>query len=70
MTSIKREQLEVIEVYRFLGEKVYRVRIRDTNIVFNIQADSSEEALDKALKMANSIGLTSEVVEAIKTRKS
>jgi len=51
--------LEVIDVYRYEGfpEKRIRLRLAGTNIVFNVVADSVEEAVEKALRMIKHLRL-------------
>lgn len=65
---INKSYFKIVEKYIFLGEIRYRVQITGTNIVFNIRADSDEEAIDKAVKLAEKIGLNNEYIEAIRDR--
>ncbi len=49
---LTRDDFEVIEEYELLGEKRFRVRLKGTNIVFNVSASSKEEAVERALELA------------------
>ncbi len=51
--------LEVIDVYRYEGfpEKRIRLRLVGTNIVFNVVADSVDEAVEKALRVIKHLKL-------------
>lgn len=49
---IGREDFELIEEYELMGEKRFRLRLRGTNIVFNVAASSREEAVERALELA------------------
>ncbi len=64
--TLTREDFRVIEKYFFLNQIRYRVQVRGTNIVFNVQANSEEEALEKAVDLANKTGLTKEIIDKIK----
>ena len=44
-------ELEVTEEYSVLGQKRYVIRIRGSNVSFNIEADNPGEALEKVLKI-------------------
>ncbi len=70
MTDLTINDLEIIEAYRLIEEKVYRVRVKGTKIIFNVHADERREALDKALKMAKTIGLSEEIVKIIKSKQT
>ncbi len=67
---IDKKDLEILERYVFLGQPRYRVRLKETNILFNVNAISDDEALEKALEMARKIGLSREVVDEIRRRFS
>jgi len=43
--------LELIEEYIIMGEHRFKLRLRGTNIVFNVSANSLEEAVSKAINM-------------------
>ncbi len=51
--------LEVVDVYRYEGypEKRIRLKLVGTNIVFNVVADSVDEAVEKALKVIKHLRL-------------
>ncbi len=67
---VDKKDLEILERYVFLGQSRYRVRLKETNILFNVNAISDDEALEKALEMARKIGLNREVVDEIRRRFS
>jgi len=56
---LKRIVLEIVDVYRYEGfpEKRVRIRLVGTNIVFNVVADSVDEAVQKALKIVKHLRL-------------
>ena len=41
-------EFEVIEEYLLEGEHRFRIRVRGTKLVFNLHANTREEALNKA----------------------
>ena len=45
--------LEVEESYSVLGQQRFVVRVKDTNIKFNVEASSAKEALRKVRKILN-----------------
>jgi len=63
---IEKKDLQIVERYYFLGEPRYRIIIRGTNIVFNVRADSDEEAYEKALEMIRRIALTKDIIDKIR----
>jgi len=65
---VDRKDLEILERYTFLGQSRYRVRLKRTNIVFNINAINDEEAIEKALDMIKKIGLNDDVIDKIRSR--
>jgi len=67
---VDKTDLEILESYVFLGQSRYRVRLKGTNILFNVNAISDDEALEKALEMARKIGLNKEVLDEIRRRFS
>lgn len=67
---VDKKDLEILERYVFLGQSRYRVRLKETNILFNVNAISDDEALEKALEMARKIGLNKEVLDEIRRRFS
>ena len=64
--SLQRRDLIIVERYSMLGQPRYRIQVAGTNIVFNVSAETDEEAIEKALVLAEKIGLSKSVVEAIK----
>lgn len=43
--------LEIIEEYIIEGQRRYRVKLKGTNIVVNVEAQSDEEALQKVAEL-------------------
>ncbi len=43
--------LEIIEEYVIEGQRRYRVRLKGTNIVVNVEAQNDEEALRKVAEL-------------------
>ena len=66
--ELSRKDFVVIEEYSFMGQQRFRVQVRGTNIVFNVEAGSREEAINKAIALASRIGLTKEVADTIRER--
>ena len=66
--ELSRKDFVVIEEYNFMGQQRFRVQVRGTNIVFNVEAGSREEAVDKAIALASRVGLTKEVADTIRER--
>ena len=52
-------ELDLIEEYLYLDEKRYRFRIRGTNIIINVRADSVEEGVERAVELLRRIGYVS-----------
>ena len=44
-------EFEIVEEFLLLGEKRFRVRVKGSNIVFNVSASSPEEAIEKAREL-------------------
>lgn len=64
--QIDRSNFRVIEKYVFIDEVRYRVNIVGTNIVFNVHAHSDEEAIDKAVELAEKVGLSNEKIDELR----
>lgn len=47
--------LELIEEYVIDGERRFKLRIKGTNLVFNVSGDNLEEAVKKATSMIKSL---------------
>jgi len=41
-------EFEIVEVYLLDGQKRFRLRVKNTNIIVNVAAESPEEAGEKA----------------------
>ncbi len=48
--------LELIDEYVYMGEKRYRFKIKNTNIVINVRAENPEEGANKAIELLKKIG--------------
>jgi len=57
---ISKSNLRIVEKYVFLGDIRYRIHVLGTNIVINVKAENDEEALEKALRIIEKIGLNEE----------
>ncbi|MEM0378890.1 MAG: hypothetical protein QXP68_03080 [Thermosphaera sp.] len=63
---VSKRDLVIVEKYVFLGSERYRVNITGTNIVINVKAGSEEEALEKALLIAEKIKLTDSALDKLR----
>ncbi|MEM1706352.1 MAG: hypothetical protein QXO80_04775 [Thermosphaera sp.] len=63
---MSKRDLVIVEKYVFLGSERYRVNITGTNIVINVKAGSEEEALEKALLIAEKIKLTDSALDKLR----
>jgi len=52
------KDFEVVEEYYQHGVRRFRVRVKGSRVVINVAADSLEEALEKARRMAEKIGVS------------
>ncbi len=59
-TKKKVVELDLLEEYVYAGEKRYRFKVRGTNIVVNVRADSVEEGVERAIEVLRKIGYLSE----------
>lgn len=51
--------LELVEEYIIDGERRFKLRIKGTNLVFNVSGDNLEEAAKRAISMVKSLKLNS-----------
>ncbi len=51
-------ELELIEKYEIGGQQRFRLRIKGTNIILNVEAQSEEEALRKAAELMVKLKMT------------
>lgn len=65
---LTKKDFRVIEKYLFLNQTRFRIQVKGTNIVFNVQADTEEEAIEKAVDLAKKTGLTREIIDKIRER--
>lgn len=63
---VSRSELKILESYELFGELRYRVCVQGTNIVVNVKASNPEEALDRALEILSSIGLSDESLSKLR----
>ena len=63
---ISKDDFEVIEEYELMGEKRFRLRLRGTNIVFNVAAEDREKAVEKALEIARRLEIE-KVIDKIRS---
>ncbi len=63
---MKEEELEIIDVYKLLGETRYKIRIKGTKLVFNIHANTGEEAIRRVLSLIKKTGLTDTVIDKLR----
>lgn len=63
---VSKRDLVIVEKYVFLGSERYRVSVTGTNIIINVKASSDEEALEKALEIAEKIKLTESALEKLR----
>ncbi|AEM38837.1 hypothetical protein Pyrfu_0968 [Pyrolobus fumarii 1A] len=56
---------EVIEEYELMGEKRFRVRLKGTNIVFNVAANDAKDAVERAVELARKLEID-KVLEKIR----
>ena len=57
-------EFEVVETYVLDGQRRYRLRVKGTNIVVNVAADTVEEAGEKAVKLLEK----AKILEALRRR--
>jgi len=50
-------EFEILEEYVENGRRRFRVRVRDTLIVFNVEASNVEEAMEKAKALATKMNI-------------
>jgi len=56
LSNKKTVELDLVEEYFYLGEKRYRFRVKGTNIIVNVRADSVDEGIEKAIEVLKKIG--------------
>ncbi|ADV65511.1 hypothetical protein [Desulfurococcus mucosus] len=65
---VSTRDLVIVEKYGSLGTQRYRICVKGTNILVNVEAYSDEEALHRALEILGEIGLTDEALENVRRR--
>lgn len=59
LSNKKIVELDLVEEYIYGGEKRYRFKVRGTNIVINVRADSVDEGIERAIEVLKKIGYLS-----------
>ncbi len=59
----KEIELELIEEYVYLGERRFRFKIKGTNVIINVKAESVEKGVEKALEIIRKIKLDEVLVK-------
>ncbi|MEM0000764.1 MAG: hypothetical protein QXH02_07675 [Desulfurococcaceae archaeon] len=63
---VSKSDLKVVEVYELLGEVRYRICVKGTNILVNVNAASEEDAFEKAIGILVQAGLDDESLEKLR----
>jgi len=50
-------EFEVVETYLLDGRRRFRLRVPNTNIIVNVEAESEEEAAEKATRLLERSGI-------------
>ncbi|MGC9012152.1 hypothetical protein [Thermogladius sp.] len=65
---MSKSDLVLVEKYVFLGKTRYRIALSGTNIVFNVEASSDEEAYNKVLEIVRRMGIDRSLLESIRAK--
>jgi hypothetical protein len=68
LKMVSSRDLIILEKYSLLNEQRYRLCVKGTNIVVNVEASSDDEAFRKALEVLDNIGLSDEALERIREK--
>ncbi|AFK50658.1 hypothetical protein TCELL_0233 [Thermogladius calderae 1633] len=68
MSEVSKSDLVLVEKYVFLGKTRYRIALSGTNIVFNVEASSDEEAYNKVLEIVRKMGIDRSLLESIRAK--
>ncbi|WP_440060148.1 hypothetical protein ACSU1N_03085 [Thermogladius sp. 4427co] len=68
MSEVSKSDLTLIERYVFLGKTRFRIALSGTNIVFNVEASSEEEAFEKVLDMVRKMNIDKKTLEALRSK--
>lgn len=49
-------ELELVEEYVYGGERRYRFKVKGTNMMINVRADSVDEGIERAIEVLKKIG--------------
>ncbi|MEM4662155.1 MAG: hypothetical protein QXQ73_05725 [Desulfurococcaceae archaeon] len=63
---VSKSDLKIVEVYELLGEVRYRICVKGTNILVNVNAASEEDAFEKAIGILVQAGLDDESLEKLR----
>lgn len=59
LSSKRVVELDLVEEYVYAGERRYRFKVRGTNMMVNVRADSVEEGIERAVEILKKIGYLS-----------
>jgi hypothetical protein len=68
LSEISASDLTLVEKYVFLGKTRYRIALSGTNIVFNVEASSDDEAYMKVLEIIKRMGIDKRLLESIRAK--
>jgi hypothetical protein len=68
LSEISASDLTLVEKYVFLGKTRYRIALSGTNIVFNVEASSDDEAYMKVLEIIRRMGIDKRLLESIRAK--
>jgi hypothetical protein len=68
LSEISTSDLTLVEKYVFLGKTRYRIALAGTNIVFNVEASSDDEAYAKVLEIIRKMGIDRRLLESIRAK--
>jgi hypothetical protein len=68
LSEVSKSDLVLVEKYVFLGKTRYRIALSGTNIVFNVEASSDEEAYNKVLEIVRRMGIDRSLLESIRAK--
>ncbi|MEM4671258.1 MAG: hypothetical protein QXJ84_02680, partial [Desulfurococcaceae archaeon] len=63
---VSKSDLKIVEVYELLGEVRYRICVKGTNILVNVNSASEEDAFEKAIGILVQAGLDDESLEKLR----
>ena len=54
---MKSMELELIEEYTYAGQRRFRFKVKNTNIILNVAAENLDEGVKKAVELLNKLRL-------------